>query len=125
MRHRRPDEIGQLAFADFIVFVVVNGTPLPALELAIEEPVRVGQTGAFVKGQLHLVLEGFSQTDDAVVGPDRRAPPLPFLDNLMVSLPDYFANLGKRRAAPITKLGNQVVNKLACVRYYLLTAIMT
>jgi len=51
-----------------------------SVETRVEETGRILQRRASGEGELHDFLVGFARADDAVVRPDRSAPPLQLLD---------------------------------------------
>ncbi len=65
---------------------IVDRAPDVAFEAGVEQVRRVVERGALGEGQLHDGLVGLAGADDAVVGPDRDAAPLPLLDHLGIGL---------------------------------------
>src|SRR4029079_16775180 len=62
---------------------------------------------------LDLVLESVGNQDDAVVGEDRRASPLPFLDDLRVGFVDDFPYLGEGLSSPVGEPSDQLIDVFA------------
>src|SRR5271156_4039091 len=73
---------------DFFSFVDVDRSAYVSVETQIEETGRILQRRALGEGELHDLLVGFASADDAVVGPDRSAHPLPLLDDVRVRFLD-------------------------------------
>src|SRR5262252_10459599 len=81
----------------------VDGAPGVALEAGVKDPRGILQLSTFEERQLHDVLVGLACAYQAVVGPDRYAPPLPFFDDFRVGLLDQGADPGKCLATPVAQ----------------------
>src|SRR4051794_36121842 len=102
---------------DLLPLLDVDRAPRVPLEAGVEEPRRVVQRGALGEGQLHLVLVGLAGADDPVVLPHRGARarllhPLHLLGDVRILLPDQLAHPGQRVPAPVTQLGDSLIDQL-------------
>src|SRR6267154_5170247 len=81
---------------------------------------RILQGRALREGKLHDLLVGFTRADDAVMRPNRRAHPLPFLDDVRVCFLDELAHSAEGFPAPVPEFGDsfrdEVRRRLALAR---------
>src|SRR5690242_10140773 len=96
---------------DRIALAKVDRTPRIALEARIEQARRIVERGALRERRLHDALVGLAGADDAVVRPGRHAAPLPFLDDVRVSLLHERAQPRERLAAPVAELFDATVDQ--------------
>jgi hypothetical protein len=96
---------------DLVALVQIDGAPGVAFEAGIEQPRRVLERSALGESQLHDALVCLAGADDAVVRPDRNAPPLPLLDHRRVGLSDEGAHPRERLAAPVAQLPDPRVDQ--------------
>src|SRR5579872_2641068 len=73
------DETFQRRRIDLVALEKVNRASLIAFKACVEEFFGVRQPRPMLKGQLHFVLVGVADRDDAVTRPHRTAHPFPFL----------------------------------------------
>src|SRR6266853_1439380 len=69
---------------------------------------------ALGEGKLHDILVGFAGADDAVVRPNRRAHPLPLLDDVRVRFLDELAHSAEGFPAPVPEFGDSFRDELRC-----------
>src|SRR6267378_542023 len=86
---------------NFFSFVDVDRAANLSIETRVEETGRILQGRALREGELHDLLVGFARAEDAVVGPDRGAHPLPLLDDVRVCLLDELAHPAEGFPAPV------------------------
>lgn len=89
------DQPLQGGFVQLVTFMEVNSTSDVPVKTRVEETFGIPQRGALGEGHFHYLLVGLASADNPVVGPDRRAHPLPFLHDVRISLLDEFAYLRK------------------------------
>jgi len=83
-----------------------------SIEARVEETGWILEGRALGEGELHDALVGFSRAEDAIVGPDRRAHPLPLLDHVRVRFVDELAHSAEGFPAPVTQLGDSIRDEL-------------
>src|SRR4030081_2987791 len=98
----------------FFSFVDVDRTPYVSVETRVEETGRILQRRAFGEGKLHDILVGFASADDAVVGPNRSAHPLPLLDDVGVCFLDELTHSADGFPAPVPEFGDAFRDELRC-----------
>src|SRR5208282_2258673 len=95
-----------------------------SVETRVEETGRILQRRALGEGKLHDLLVGFASADDAVVRPNRRAHPLPLLDDIRIRLFDELAHSTEGLAPPVPEFGDSIGDELrrrlalACARLF-------
>src|SRR5712672_1810732 len=99
---------------NFFSFVDVDRAACVSVETRIEETGRILQRRALREGKLHDILVGFASADDAVVRPNRSAPPLPLLDDVRVCLLDELPHSAEGSPAPVPEFGDSFRDELRC-----------
>src|SRR2546421_586603 len=99
---------------NFFSFVDVDRAAYVSVETRVEETGRILQRRALGEGELHDILVGFASADDAVVRPNRRAHPLPLLDDVRVCFLDELAHPVEGFPAPVREFGDSVRDELRC-----------
>src|SRR5258706_9024887 len=111
---RLPNERLEGGLVDFFSFVDVDRAAHVSLETRVEETGRILEGRALGEGKLHDILVGFASADDAVVRPNRRAHPLPLLDDVRVRFLDELAHSAEGFPAPVPELGDSFRDELRC-----------
>src|SRR5581483_5496317 len=107
---RGADKIFQRPLIDLVALEKVNRAPLIAFQARVEELFGIGQACPFIESQLHLAFVGIGNRDDSIARPHRAAHPLPFFDDLAVSLEDELAKLREGLAAPVSNSRDQLID---------------
>src|SRR5580700_10001792 len=113
-RDRLANEHLEGGLVDFLSFVDVDRAAYVSVETRVEETGRILQRRALGKGELHDFLVGFASADDAVVRPNRSAPPLPLLDDVRICLLDELAHSAEGFPAPVPEFGDSFRDQLRC-----------
>src|SRR5580658_11089896 len=101
---RRANERFEGGLVDLFSLVDVDRAAYVALEARIEQTGWILQRRPLGERQLHERLVGFAGADDAVVRPDRRAHPLPLLDDVGVCFLDEIAHPSEGFPAPAAEI---------------------
>src|SRR5258707_7158584 len=104
------DEIFKSTLINLIALEKIDRSPHVASEARGEELVRIWEARPVGKGKLHLIFVRVTDRDHSVVRPHWASHPLPFLDDLPVSLKDGLADAGERLPAPVCESYEQLVN---------------
>src|SRR5215470_2029934 len=99
---------------DFFSLVDVDGAAHVSLETRVEETGWILQGRALGEGQLHDLLVGLARADDAIVGPHRRAHPLPLLDDVRNCFLDEPAHPAEGFSAPVSELVDSLRDEIRC-----------
>ena len=97
---------------NFFSFVDVDRAAYFSVETRVEETGRIPQRRALGEGKLHDILVGFASADDAVVRPNRRAHPLPLLDDVRVGFLNELAHPAESFPAPVPEFGDSFRDEL-------------
>src|SRR3979411_818667 len=103
----------------------IDGTYRLAVQIRVDQPLRVPQLGTLWKRRPHRVLEGLADADDAVVGPDGHPLgaggllPLHLFDYLRVGAPDESPQLAQPLTPPAGHPADDVIYLLGrgCVAH--------
>src|SRR2546428_2163991 len=99
---------------NFFSFVDVDRAAYVSVETRVEETRRIFERRALGEGKLHDTLVGFAGANDAVVGPNRSAHPLPLLDDVRVCFLDELAHSAESFPTPIPELGDSFRDEVRC-----------
>src|SRR5271166_765819 len=110
-RHGGADELLEGSFVDLLPFAEVDRTPHIPFQAGIEELLRVFDGGSASKGELHDLLVRFPGADDAVMGEDGGAHPLPLFLDMGVGIMDELAEMRKSLPAPVSKLLDLLIDE--------------
>src|ERR1700704_4891084 len=95
------DEFFQGRPVHLVALEKIDRPSLVAFEARIEQLVGIRDVRALVKGQLHPLLVGVADRDDAAAPPPRAPLPLPSLVVLAVGLGDVLADADNRLPPPV------------------------
>src|SRR6202158_3016303 len=113
---RLANECFEGGLVNFFSFVDVDRAAYVSVETRVEETGQILQRRTLGEGKLHVLLVGFASADDAVVRPNRRAHPLPLLDDVRVCFLDELAHSAEGFPAPVPEFGDSFRDELRCRR---------